>query len=75
MLGGRLINLCSLFIQSLKDFRKKNYSVWLCSQILIARDVGYITNEKYSEVNDQIVIANKLLNGLIKKTKSIIQDS
>ncbi len=45
------------------------------NQLLIARDVGYISPEKFSAIATQSVIVHKLLNGLIKKSKSIIHDS
>ena len=45
------------------------------NQILIARDINYMSDEKFNEINNQVIIVNKLLNGLIKKTKSIIQES
>ncbi len=45
------------------------------NQILIAKDIGYISDEKFNEVDSKIITTSKLLNGLIKKTKSIIQES
>lgn len=42
----------------------------LQNQLLIARDVGYITKEKFEEINRQTVQVHKLINGLIKKSKS-----
>jgi len=45
------------------------------NQILIAKDINYISQEKFNETNEQIIVANKLLNGLIKSTKTIIQNS
>ena len=45
------------------------------NQIFIAKDINYISDECFNEVNFQIIVASKLLNGFIKKTKFIIQDS
>ena len=47
----------------------------LQNQLLIARDVGYISNSTFSDVARLSVVVHKLLNGLIKKSKSIIHDS
>ena len=44
----------------------------LQNQILIARDVKYITNEEFKKVADQTIKVHKILNGLIKGTKSRI---
>ncbi len=45
------------------------------NQLLISRDVGYLSEEKFQEVAKQSVVVHKLLNGLIKKSKAIIHDS
>lgn len=45
------------------------------NQILIARDLGYISKEMFTEVANNTVSVNKLLNGLIKKSKTMIHDS
>ncbi len=47
----------------------------LQNQFLIARDVNYISKEKSQEVLDQTLVAHKIINGLIKKSKSIIHNS
>ena len=43
----------------------------LQNQLLIARDIGYLTNNKFQEIANQTIIVNKLINGLkkIKDTK------
>jgi len=43
----------------------------LQNQLLIARDIGYIKEETFQETAHQIVVVNKLLNGLkrIKNTR------
>lgn len=42
----------------------------LQNQILVARDVGYITQEKFSQIANQTIIVHKLVNGLIKYARS-----
>jgi four helix bundle protein len=44
-------------------------------QLTIAKDIKYIANEDFKKLADQTVIASKLLNGLIKSTKTIIHNS
>lgn len=44
----------------------------LKNQLLIARDIKYIDNEQYFNINNQIEISHKLLQGLITKSKSFI---
>jgi four helix bundle protein len=43
--------------------------VELQNQFIISRDVGYLSNNDFKTVADQSVVANKLLNGLLKATK------
>lgn len=45
------------------------------SQLLIARDISYIAKDQFNSIADQSVTVNKLLNGLIKKSKTIILNS
>lgn len=47
----------------------------LQNQLLVARDVGFITKEQFQEIAEQSVKVHKIINGLIKKSKSIIHDS
>lgn len=47
----------------------------LQNQLLIAKDVGYIQTQLFIEIAKQSVIVHKLINGLIKKSKSILHDS
>jgi four helix bundle protein len=47
----------------------------LQNQLLIAKDVGFISKEKFQEIANQSVKVHKIINGLIKKSKSIIHDS
>src|SRR5690242_13288904 len=45
------------------------------NQLLIARDIGYLKKETFATIADNTVIVNKLLNGLIKKSKTMIHNS
>lgn len=40
------------------------------NQFIIAKDVSYLSEEKYAEIWDQGILAQKLLNGLIKAVKA-----
>jgi len=42
----------------------------LQNQLLVARDVGYIFADKFTEVANQTVVAHKLVSGLIKSIKN-----
>ncbi len=42
------------------------------NQILIAKDVGYLTKGDFDQMAIQTVAVSKLLNGLIKKTKTFL---
>jgi four helix bundle protein len=45
------------------------------NQLLIARDLSYITRDEFLSLADKTVVVSKLLNGLIKKSKTLIHDS
>lgn len=38
------------------------------NQLLIARDVGYLSKKQFASIADQTVMVSKILNGLIKAT-------
>ncbi len=42
------------------------------NQLLIAKDVGYISEKEFTAIADYSVIVHKLLSGLIKSTKERI---
>lgn len=42
------------------------------NQLLIARDIGYVTNDEFHYLANQSVRVGKLLTGLIKKSKSMV---
>ena len=44
----------------------------LQSQVLIAKDIEYLSKEDFKKLADQSIIVHKLINGLIKKSKEII---
>ena len=41
------------------------------NQILISRDLSYISNETFQIVAQQTILVNKLLNGLIKSARNM----
>ena len=45
------------------------------NQILITRDIGYITNNEFNLIAEQTVKINKITNGLIKMSKFKIHNS
>jgi four helix bundle protein len=45
------------------------------NQLLIARDIKYIDEKNFQKIAEQTVNVNKLLNGLIRKSKENIQTS
>lgn len=45
------------------------------NQLLIARDLRYITSEEFKDLAQITVTINKLTKGLIKKSKTMIHDS
>ena len=45
------------------------------NQLLVSRDINFISSKFFSESAEQTVIVSKLLNGLIKYTKSLLQNT
>lgn len=45
------------------------------NQLLIARDIGHISRETFSGIAEKTIIVHKLINGLIRTSRSIIHDS
>ena len=45
------------------------------NQLIVAKDIGYITKTIFQELHAHIMNTSKLLNGLIKKTKTFIYNS
>lgn len=47
----------------------------LQNQLLISRDVGYIDKKIFTEIAEQTVKVNKILNGLIKASKRFVHEA
>jgi four helix bundle protein len=45
------------------------------NQLLVTRDIGYITKQEFAKIAQQTITINKITNGLIKKSKNIIHNS
>ena len=45
------------------------------NQLLIARDIGYLSQKEFGDIAQQTVEVSKVTNGLIKKSKSVIRNS
>ncbi len=45
------------------------------NQLLIAKDINYLSLENYNKLEMQTIIISKILNGLIKKSKTLIHNS
>jgi len=74
-------NIAEGFSRNSYKEKLKFYSIALGSlteiqnQLLVARDIGYITEKEFNQIADQSIKVNKIINGLIKKSKSIIHNS
>ncbi len=44
------------------------------NQLLIAKDVDYINNDNFLAIDDQALKVHRILNGLIKATKRIVNN-
>ncbi|TSC88276.1 MAG: S23 ribosomal protein [Microgenomates group bacterium Gr01-1014_7] len=44
----------------------------LQNQLLIARDIGYLSRDKFQNIAEKTVTVSKLINGLIKSSKAFI---
>ena len=45
------------------------------NQLLIAKDLQYISEKKFQDISNQTITISKLLNGLIKKSKTFLNTS
>lgn len=43
----------------------------LQNQLLAARDLGYINEDEFKKIAEQTILTHKLINGLIKSSKSL----
>jgi four helix bundle protein len=71
-------NLAEGFSRKGKKEKMQFYSMSLASltelqnQLIIAKDLGYITSIKFEELNLQSIFIHKLINGLIKSAQNRI---
>ena len=74
-------NIAEGFSRSSYKEKLQFYSIVLGSltevqnQLLVAKDIGYLSKSQFNFLAEQSVVASKLLNGLIKKSKTIIHNS
>lgn len=47
----------------------------LQNQLYIGRDVEYLNKDNFQQMQNQTIKVHKILNGLIKKSKTIIHNS
>jgi len=72
-------NIAEGFSSNSQKERIQFYSIALGSvtehqnQLLIARDVGYTSKIEFTVVAEQSVVTHRILNGLIKKTKTFLK--
>ncbi|MBU2578572.1 four helix bundle protein [Patescibacteria group bacterium] len=45
------------------------------NQLLISRDIGFLPDEEFNNISQMTIIVSRIINGLIKGTKSIILNS
>jgi len=50
-------------------FMAQGYNTELQNQLLIARDIHYITTEQATKIVNQCIVVQKLIYGLIKKSR------
>lgn len=74
-------NIAEGFSRSSYKEKSQFYSMSLGSltevqnQLIVAKDLKYITPEEFKKTLDQTITVSKLINGLIKKSKTMIHDS
>ena len=74
-------NIAEGFSRSSYKEKSQFYSMALGSltesqnQLIIARDLNYISEIEYETSLERAIIVSKLLNGLIKKSRTIIHNS
>jgi len=51
-------------------YMSKGSLVELYNQIIISKDIGYIINKDFTQIENQVNIVGKLLTGLIRSTKN-----
>lgn len=74
-------NIAEGFSRNSYKEKSQFYSISLGSlteiqnQLLVAKDINYITNIEFNKLADQTIEISKITNGLIKKSKSLIHNS
>lgn len=74
-------NIAEGFSRNFYKEKSQFYSMALGSlteiqnQLLVAKDIGYITKDEFNKIANQTVKISKITNGLIKKSKSKIPNS
>lgn len=74
-------NIAEGFSRSSYKEKAQFYSMALGSltevqnQLIIAKDLRYIDQVTFQKLETQTIVLNKITNGLIKKSKTIIRDS
>lgn len=69
-------NIAEGFSRNSKKEKQQFYSMAkgslteLQNQLLVARDVGYISKEEFDKISNQTVLVHKLLNGLVKSAQT-----
>lgn len=64
------------FKEKLQFYSRAQGSVTeLQNQLIAAKDIGYISEEEFSNIAQQTVKVHKIINGLIKKSKTLIPNS
>ena len=43
------------------------------NQLILSRDLNYIDNTDFNLITEKLIVSQKLLRGLIKKTKSLVK--
>lgn len=68
-------NIAEGFSRGFPKEKLQFYSIALGSltevqnQLLIARDIGYITKDQFQKIAEETIIVSKLINGLIKSLR------
>ena len=74
-------NIAEGFSRSSYKEKTQFYSISLGSlteietQLIIAKDLEYISNKKYDKLIERIIELHKITNGIIKKSKTLIHNS
>jgi len=42
------------------------------NQLLVSKDIGFLETSRWNDLEERVILVSKMLNGLIKKSKSFI---